>query len=469
MPIAYDDQITLGHAIFAAADLGDQRRTRRLVQVFDQFCRHPGGSLPDKLQSPGDLKALYRLMDCDAVTHAALLVPLRQHTQRRIDDHEGPVLILHDATELDYTSHDSLADELGQIGQGPGRGYICQNVLAVDPQTGATLGLMDQILHCRDEVPEGETLTQSRDRDSRESLLWLKGTRHLPADRKLIDVCDQGADTFEFLEHECRSQRRFVIRSHHSRKVYAGHQPQGRQFNLKDYARRLPALGSREQPIQAQQGARPRKARRAAQLQVSAAPVLVLRPHSRCGRHGNDPLPLYVVRVWESNPPQGEKPIEWVLLTNEPVLTEEDAWRVVGWYQWRWVIEEFHKGLKTGCGIEELQFTDVDRLQPMIALLSAVATTLLNLRDAARHPEAATRRATTILAQEYVEVLSLSRYRKLRPHLTVAEFYRALARLGGHQNRKRDGFPGWLVLWRGWTKLQSMLEGYLAAKLKQCG
>lgn len=469
MPLADDDQLTLGQAIFATAALGDQRRTRRLAQAFDQVCRHPGGSLPDKLQSPRDLKALYRLMDCAAVTHAALLAPIRAHTQRRIDDHAGPVLVLHDATELDYTSHDSLADELGQIGQGPGRGYICQNVLAVDPQTGATLGLLDQVLHRRDEVPAGETLTASRERETRESLLWLTGTRHLPADRQLIDVADQGADTFEFLEHECRSQRRFVIRSHHSRKVYAGHQPQGRQLRLKDHARRWPSLDSRAQNIQAQQGARPRKARRAAQLQVSAAPVLVCRPHARCGRHGNAPLPLYVVRVWEAHPPKGEKPIEWVLLTNEPVLTAEDAWRVVGWYQWRWVIEEFHKALKTGCGIEELQFTAAERLQPMIALLSAVATTLLNLRDAARDPETATRRATTFLAEEYVEVLSLQRYRKLRPHLTVLEFYQALARLGGHQNRKRDGFPGWLVLWRGWAKLQCMLDGYLAAKHKQCG
>ena len=125
--------------------------------------------------------------------------------------------------------------------------------------------------------------------------------------------------------------------------------------------------------------------------------------------------------------------------------------------------------MKTGCRIEDLQFTAVERLQPAIALLSGVALTLLNLRDASRRPCPSTRRAATLFATEYVEVLSVWRYRKLRNDLTVHDFFLALARLGGHQNRKGDHRPGWLVLWRGWMKLQYMLDGYIAAKRKKCG
>ena len=125
--------------------------------------------------------------------------------------------------------------------------------------------------------------------------------------------------------------------------------------------------------------------------------------------------------------------------------------------------------MKTGCRIEDLQFTATERLQPAIALLSAVALTLLNLRDASRRPDASTRRAAALFASEYIEVVSIWRYRKLRSDLTVHDFFFALARLGGHQNRKGDHRPGWLVLWRGWTKLQHMLDGYLAAKRKKCG
>ena len=147
------------------------------------------------------------------MTHAAVIAAARQHTLARIADHPESVLLLHDATELDYTSLTSLAADLGQIGRGTNLGYVCQNVLAVSADTGEVLGLVDQILHHRDEVAKNETLPQRRERETRESLLWLRGTEHLPAEAKLIDVSDQGSDTFEFLEHECHSGRRFVVRA----------------------------------------------------------------------------------------------------------------------------------------------------------------------------------------------------------------------------------------------------------------
>ena len=149
--------------------------------------------------------------------------PCGTYTLWRIARHAGPVLVVHDATELDYSTLSSLAGNLGQIGKGNHRGYICQNVLAIAADTGEVLGLVAQILHCRDEVPDDETLAEHRDRPTRESLLWVTGTAKLPADAELVDVADQGASTFEFLEHEFHSGRRFVIRNGKTRKVYAGH------------------------------------------------------------------------------------------------------------------------------------------------------------------------------------------------------------------------------------------------------
>ena len=466
MSALYETENSLGQAIFGHAQLGDRRRTSRLVETFDLMRRHPGGTLPEKLASPADLRAFYRLCDCKDVTHAAVVDAARQHTLTQIAACQGPVLMVHDATELDYTSLTSLAGDLGQIGTGTGRGYICQNVLAVAAETGDVLGLVDQILHRRDEVPDNETLTEHRERKTRESLLWLHGTKHLPADAKLIDVADQGSDTFEFIEHEFNSGRRFVVRACKVRKVYAGHEAVGPRRYLKEYAHSLPELGRFTMDIQAQ---RDRKARKGAQFLVRGGPVLVCPPHAKHGHHGDEPLPLYVVQVTEVDPPAGEKAIDWMLLTNEPVKSFEDAWRVTTWYERRWIVEELHKAQKTGCQIEDMQFTPVGRLKPAIALLSVVAVTLLNLRDASRRPDAHTRLATTLLAADYVEVLSQWRYREVRVDLTVHEFYFALARLGGHQNRKGDHRPGWLVLWRGWTKLQSMLDGYDAARQIKCG
>ena len=171
-------------------------------------------------------------------------------------------------------------------------------------------------------------------------------------------------------------------------------------------------------------------------------------------------MPVWVVRVWESNPPRGAESLEWFLLTNEPIEKAEAAREVITWYECRWVIEEYHKAQKTGCDIERMQFTHESRLEPMIALHSVVALTLLNLRDAARRPDADTKPANEIVSQEYVDVLSMWRHGEVRPTWSVHEFFLALARLGGHQNRRGDKRPGWLVLWRGWTDLQFLAIGW---------
>jgi hypothetical protein len=198
--------------------------------------------------------------------------------------------------------------------------------------------------------------------------------------------------------------------------------------------------------------------------------VQVKPPLERNGNHGNQPLPMWIIRVWEANPPQGEERLEWFLLTNEPLRTFEDAYRVVGWYECRWIIEEYHKGMKTGCKIESPQFTMEESLQPAIALISIVTLTLLSMRDASRRTNAKQRKATEIISKDYVAVLSVWRHGAIKANWSIHEFYYALARLGGHQNRKNDHPPGWQVLWEGWKELQAMLCGYDAMKtIKRCG
>lgn len=115
--------------------------------------------------------------------------------------------------------------------------------------------------------------------------------------------------------------------------------------------------------------------------------------------------------------------------------------------------------MKTGCGIETLQFTTEGALQPVIALLSVVAAFLLELRDAGRDPATADLPATQYAPVTYRDVLCSGRHGEVRAGWTVAEFYWALGRLGGHQNRKNGLPPGWLVLSRSWTRLQVMVEG----------
>jgi hypothetical protein len=381
---------------------------------------------------------------------------------------------------LDFTTHASLSD-LGQIGNGNQRGYIAQNSLAVNPETREALGLCNQVLHRRTKVRKNETTAQKRRRKTRESLLWLKGVQPLPRNSKLIDVCDQGADTFEFLEHEMQSGRRFVIRAAYDRGILIGHGDEDDHAgHLRTYAAQLPAVGewtlrvtskvAKKSPKKKGRKKVVKRTAREARLGVSFAAVRVKPPPERNGNHGNQPLPMWIVRVWEIAPPAGEERLEWFLLTNEPIATFEDAYRVVGWYECRWIIEEYHKGMKTGCQIESPQFTTEEALQPAIALISIITLTLLSMRDASRRPDAHKRKATEIISKDYVAVLSAWRHGRVKENWSIHEFYYALARLGGHQNRKNDHPPGWQVLWEGWTELQAMLTGYDAMKLIQkCG
>src|SRR5438876_841013 len=97
---------SVGFMNFGTVDLGDNRRTERLVALVDIMCRHPGGTLPDKLNRPADLRAFYRLMNRPEVTHTILIGGHAAATRERIAalPPGSVVLNLHDATELDFTS-----------------------------------------------------------------------------------------------------------------------------------------------------------------------------------------------------------------------------------------------------------------------------------------------------------------------------------------------------------------------------
>lgn len=471
---------TFGEMNFGDAKLGDARRTKRLIRIADMIMRHPGGSLPEKMGTPAELGAVYHLMKCDAVTHQSVLASHLALTRNKIAEHDGYVLALHDTTELDYTTRESLTDR-GQIGNGSHQGWLCHNTLIVDPKRREVLGLANQILHCRPITKQQETVTEKRNREDRESLLWLQGVKSLPSARTIVDVCDRGADTFEFLEYEVNIGRTFVVRSSRDRSACCGHDPDAPKGMLHDLARSLPSLGQwtmKVAPLKQKKTVREqvkgkrtsqtvlvdRKSREAV-VHVSASPVMIFAPKRKRGKHGNTPLAMWVVRVWEPHPPEGVEPLEWILLTNHECVDFESSQCVKTWYECRWIIEEYHKGMKTGCGIENPQFRSSDRLRPMIAILSVVACSLLNLRELSRRDDAKTRRATTLFCEEYVSLLSTWRHGAPKPEWTIYDFCLALARLGGHQNRKHDGHPGWLVLWKGWTQFQAMLTGARTQKI----
>ena len=456
---------SFGELHFADCDLGDRRRTRRLVDLANRIHQHPEGSLPYKLRDPAAYRALCRLLNQPTVTHAAVLQPHRQRTFERLRQQTGPVLIVHDFTELDYSGHETLRGLLGQIGNGGGQGYECHNSLAVEPDSGQVLGLVNQILHRRRHAPPGEGIAAKRDCPQRESRVWLQAVQAIgpaPAGACWVDVADRGADTFEFLEHECRHGRHFLVRSRYNRALLS--QTAAGAAALHDQLRaQEPVLGWTVR-VAAQAGQPARQARVVACYQA----VTLRAPHTgRRGQYARRPLPLWAIRVWEVEaPPEVSEPLEWLLLTDLPIRDAAELRQRVAWYERRPLIEEFHKAQKTGLAIEALQFTTEGALQPAIALLSVVAVGLLNLREAARDRERAEQPATTQVEAAYVEALSVWRYGAVRA-LTVREFTLALGRLGGHLGRKADGLPGWQTLWRGWNQLHALVT-YEKSRAK-CG
>src|ERR1700712_5543045 len=101
---------SFGEIHFGAVDLGDGRREERLPKLVDEMSRHPGGTLPQKLPRVADLEAFYRLCDAADVTHEAVMKAHRDRTLQYLQTADHFVLAIHDATELDYTTHATLAE-----------------------------------------------------------------------------------------------------------------------------------------------------------------------------------------------------------------------------------------------------------------------------------------------------------------------------------------------------------------------
>jgi Transposase DNA-binding len=457
---------SFGGQHFGACVLGDRRLTDRAVYTADRIMQHPGGTLPDKLNDNASLLGMYDLVNNKKVTHGNLMAAHFARTRGKMNEARGTVLVLHDTTEVDFSGLDSVKGR-GPIGNGGCQGFLVHNSLAYDYDAAEVIGLANQTLHVRRAVPQTETSKQKREHPRRESRLWKKGWAGMgPAAEGTtrVNVADRGADIFEFIDAVQLAGDHYCIRSKSNRIIKLDDGRGGSvKSRLHDWARRLPTLGIREVQVRSNH----MQMARQTGVRVAVARVAVPAPAHARGEHSRQTLTVWVIHVLELKPPRGCPPLEWVLLTNVPTEGLEQAGVRLDWYACRPVIEEYHKAMKTGCGVEEQQFTTLKALQVTVGLLSVVAVQLLSLRDLSRRDDAKTRSASEVIDQSYVDLLCLWRFKKLLPKISVHDFCRALGKLGGHLNRKHDGDAGWLVLWRGWTKLQLLVEGAQAAERRR--
>jgi hypothetical protein len=440
---------------FGFAQLGDQRRNKRLVNIAEHLAASPGGTLPQAFADWAELKAAYRFFGQAGVTFERVLAPHCERT-RQACRQPGEYLLIEDTTLLDYSQHVAAAD-LGVIGDGGGRGFELHSALAVRVEgwtleqqpEGTVVGLFGQQCRRPKPAPAKETRGERLGRP-RKSQTWaaaLKAAGRPPTGSRWIYVADRESDFYEPFRLCQQHGVDLVIRAAHDHRLAAG------CGHLKAAVAQAPVLGQTTVAVRSRGG----QPARTAIVEVRSARVTLDGPWRPGGWQA--PLgELGVVEVREVHAPAGVKePLYWLLLTSLPCATWAQAQRVVGYYTARWWIEEYHKALKTGTGVETSQLETADRLEPLIAILGVVATRLLNAKLLARSRpdsfEAATSFGPTVL-----ELLE----KKLGPPKggwTNRNVIRAVARVGGFIGRKSDGEPGWQTIWRGWQRLRWMCEG----------
>lgn len=437
---------------FVACDLGDKRRTKRLTKVAKNMLASPEKSLPEQNVLWSDLKSAYRLFNSSKVTFAAIAEPHWQQTRR---SQPGRYLLINDTTDISHFSHTATTG-LGILGDGVGRGMQLHNCLMYDCNHKLIQGAAGALVYYRKHKPKNETRMQRLNRD-RESDIWGKLVDQVgsaPEGSQWIHVFDRGGDNFEAMCHILLARCEWVIRaSQLSRMVITD---DGSTIPLEDALKNARLLGSYELNLRS----RPGVATRTAKIVVSVLKVTVPRPihHSQWVKEcGISKLEMNVVMVKEVDTPKGVTPIGWVLLTSLAVKTFADAWQVIEDYENRWLVEEYHKILKTGCSVELHALRTAERLEPLIGLISVIGIRLFQLKLIGRNqPEA---KAATHVPASWLKCLKLTKPKLNIPGMTVYTFFRELAKLGAFLGRTGDGEPGWQTIWRGYQKMQSLLDG----------
>jgi hypothetical protein len=434
---------------FGACQLGDSRRTRRAIEVAAAFAANPSGSTPHQTEDWADLKAAYRLFDSDGVTFDSLASPHWKKTRAQTSGHW---LLLEDTTELDFGIHRAI-EGLGPTGNGGGYGFHLHSALMAAADSEEIVGLAGQVLYYRrpHRPKKKESKYRIKQRD-RESQVWGKLIDAIgpPAPNvRFTHVMDRGADNFEVFCHLLLQRSEWVVRaSHMHRKVRLA---DSGEIGLQSFLRTLPLGGTYEVSVPARPGQSARMAEVEVRYGLLGLPApRHLSPWLR--EQGIKLITMWVVEVREVRSPKGAKPLHWVLYTSHAVTNLSEAQMVIGYYKKRWLIEEFHKALKTGCSLESRQYQTSERLEALTGMQSIVAVRLLQLKSVARsEPQ---RPASDVVPGKWIKTLHTLRPKAARRGpWSVYDFYRQLAGLGGFLGRKCDGEPGWITLWRGFDKL----------------
>lgn len=445
------------------ADLGDERRSNRLVALGKALAVVPAASFPKALGDGAELEAAYRFLSNRAVKSESILAPHFRETSLRCAERDT-VVIAHDTTDFVFTGEHRRG--LGRMRGNKERGFFAHMALAVSlDESREPLGVLSLETWTRPEAKSKASKMSPRQRQKvkhRESTRWLRGVEAVEeqlAPGHSIHVMDREADMYDLFAALIEKDLRFVVRSNFDRRI-EGDQKVSEPFSSQAIVitREVALTKRKRSPLPRQRKAHPPRNARIATLGIKALSVVVLKPRDLPAT-----LPasrtLNVVVVEEIDPPKDEPAVYWRLYTTEPIDSASDLELIVDAYRRRWRIEEFFKALKTGCSLEKRQLETGHALMNALALFTPIAWSVLRLRTLAH--EDADRPAKAIMTALQIRILRKKSKRELPQALTVADALVSVAALGGHL--KRNGLPGWLTLSRGYERLLSLEQGALLA------
>lgn len=462
---------------FTSAEFGDLRLTRRLQSIVDTLSIKPNVGFPMAFANEAASEGFYRFLRNAKVSDERILKPHVDATVTRCAELDS-VIVVHDTTEFQFGGR-SEREGLGTTG-GRKKGFFGHIALAVDSSAhNRPLGVLGLRTFSRTKKKysrgtRAEYLRKLRRDPTKESLRWaalLESVEGALRDRaSVIHVMDRESDNYTLVCKMDALAARFVIRATAKRKLF----PLGEGDpvpGINEDWKTLPVVLEREVPLSPRHPAakgrppkpHPIRKQRIATLQFSAKSIRIRRSSNARKSEYPEFIELNAVRVFEVGTPRGEEPVEWLLLTNEPIATPTDVARIVDAYRVRWTIEEFFKALKTGCAFETRQLESLRTLKNALAILLPIACKLLLLRSVERHADSV--RADDIATKQQIEVLRAFSSRSLSRHPTPQEILSSIAALGGHLTS--NGSPGWQILWRGYQELLTLERAWTTAIARQ--
>lgn len=443
-------------AEFQTADFGDKRLTDRLKRIASRLGRAPRQSIPAACSEWAATKATYRFCDNETVDpNDVLAAHTDAHADRLTELDE--VLVVSDTTHLTFPSHSSK-EGLGDVGNSSidVEGVKLHTTIGIDPTSQVMTGLLDQ-----QGLVEDQSTGEKYDTNGRaaaeylesEQAKWRRGDEAaieaLPPGVRPIFVHDRGADAFSFYHWLAREAppAGAVIRANQNRGIRT---PAGEADRLFDCSERLPERT--RTTIEIQQGGN--RSSREAELSISAGTCELNPPKNDTSFE--EPVEINVVRVDEIGTDADHEPIQWVLLTTEPVETVGEIETIIEYYRCRWKIEDWHQVLKSGCRIEDRQLETWERMEVLLSIYSVVAWKVLELRELGRGSHG-------LPPDQFLSDAEQAVLEAKDPDLEGEDgrgYAIAVAKVGGYLDRGSDPPPGWETMWKGLQEVRVMAKGF---------